>query len=63
MDQLREQIVVIVEKDSDGFLQVASKLEGFKQVLTGLKQSHTDFFTNFESEKTKTDQVYNYILE
>jgi|688.fasta_scaffold600999_1 hypothetical protein len=55
MDQLREKIVVIVEKESDGFLQVASKLEGFKHVLTGLKQSHTDFFSNFESEKTKTE--------
>ena len=43
MDQLRDQIVSIVEKQSDGFLEVAQKLDGFKQVLAGLKHSNADF--------------------
>ena len=63
LDQLRDQIVIIVEKESDGFLQVAQKLDGFKHVLSGLKQSHTEFYNNFTAEKAKTETVYNYILD
>ena len=44
LDKLRDQIVIIVEKESDGFLQVAQKLDGFKYVLNGLKQSHSEFY-------------------
>ena len=60
---LKEQIVGIVETESEGFLDVASKLDGFRQILTDLKDSHSDFHANFSAEKAKTDQVYGYLLE
>ena len=60
---LKEQIVSIVETESEGFLDVASKLDGFRQILTDLKNSHCDFHANFSAEKAKTDQVYGYLLE
>ena len=44
-------------------MDVASKLDGFRQILTDLKDSHTDFHSNFVSEKAKTQQVYGYLLE
>ena len=53
----------IVETESEGFLDVASKLDGFRQILTDLKDSHSDFHANFSAEKAKTDQVYGYLLE
>ena len=63
LDVLKEQIVSVVETQSEGFLDVASKLDGFKQILTDLKDSHSDFHANFIAEKAKTDQVYNYLVE
>lgn len=63
LEVLTNQIVKIVEKESDSFMDVASKLDGFRQILTDLKDSHTDFHQNFVSEKAKTDQVYGYLLE
>ena len=44
-------------------MDVASKLDGFRQILSDLKDSHTDFHANFVSEKAKTQQVYGYLLE
>ena len=63
LEVLTNQIVKIVEKESDSFMDVASKLDGFRQILTDLKDSHTDFHVNFVSEKAKTQQVYAYLLE
>jgi len=39
--------VRIVETESEGFLQVAAKLDGFKQILNDLKTSLGDFHNNF----------------
>ena len=55
LEVLKEQIVSIVETESEGFLDVASKLDGFRQILTDLKDSHSDFHANFVAEKSKTD--------
>lgn len=44
-------------------MDVASKLDGFRQILGDLKDSHSDFHSNFVSEKAKTQQVYGYLLE
>ena len=63
LEVLTNQIVKIVEKESDSFMDVASKLDGFRQILSDLKDSHTDFHGNFVSEKAKTQQVYAYLLE
>ena len=35
-------------------MDVASKLDGFRQILSDLKDSHTDFHLNFVNEKAKT---------
>ena len=63
LETLTNQIVKIVEKESDSFMDVASKLDGFRQILSDLKDSHTDFHASFVSEKAKTEQVYGYLLE
>lgn len=63
LEVLTNQIVKIVEKESDSFMDVASKLDGFRQILTDLKESHTDFHSNFVSERAKTERVYSYLLE
>ena len=44
-------------------MDVASKLDGFRQILTDLKDSHNDFHMNFVNEKSKTDKVYGYLVE
>jgi len=43
-----------VEKESDSFMDVAAKLDGFRQILSDLKESHSDFHANFVNEKAKT---------
>ena len=63
LEVLTNQIVKIVEKESDSFMDVASKLDGFRQILTDLKDSHNDFHMNFVNEKGKTDKVYGYLVE
>lgn len=40
---LKDQIIRIVEAESDEFIQVSSKLEGFNLVLSDLKESIKDF--------------------
>ena len=50
IEKLTNQIVSIVEKESDQFLEVASKLDGFKQILADLKMSHEEFEKRFKSE-------------
>ena len=44
---LNEQIVRIVESESDEFLTVAAKLEAFKAILAELKAALTDFHGDF----------------
>jgi len=41
--------VKIVESESDEFLTVASKLEGFKTMLKDLKDSMSDLKTRFQT--------------
>ena len=53
----------IVETEQEGFLEVAAKLDGFKLILSDLKDSVKDFHDNFKSEKAKVDQVYGYLHE
>ena len=43
-----------MEKESDSFMDVAAKLDGFRQILSDLKESHSDFHANFVNEKAKT---------
>lgn len=55
LDTLREQIVAIVETESEGFLRVAAKLDGFKQLLSDMKQAAVGFNENFNAERLKTE--------
>ena len=41
----------IVETESDEFLSISSKLEGFKTVLNDLKDSIKSFHNSYHSEK------------
>ena len=48
---LKDHIIKIVETESDEFLSVSNKLEGFKSVLSDLKDSIRDFNVIFQDEK------------
>ena len=63
IEKLTNEIVSIVEKESDQFLEVASKLDGFKQILADLKMSHEEFEKRFKNEAQQTKQIYNLLAE
>ena len=55
--------MAIVETESEGFLRVAAKLDGFKQLLQDMKQAAVDFSDSFAHERHNTEQLYAYLLE
>ena len=61
LDVLKDHIIKIVETESDEFLSVSNKLEGFKSVLNDLKDSIRDFNVIFQDEKQQTSQVFTYL--
>jgi hypothetical protein len=48
---LKDHIIKIVETESNEFLKVAAKLDGFKMHLIDLKESIKDFQKLFSNEK------------
>ena len=62
LETLNEQIVKIVESESDEFLLVASKMDGFKGHMRDVKEAMLDYQTHFASEKAHTSQILTYLL-
>ncbi|CDW83466.1 ldlcp-related protein [Stylonychia lemnae] len=63
LELLNEHIIKIIESESDEFLQVAAKLESFKDILGDLKDSVKDFHSAFKNEKTQTQDIFAYMQQ
>ena len=61
IEELNDHIVKIVESESEEFLEVGSKLECFRKVLTELKEGLKTFHQRFTFEKGRTEQALGYL--